>query len=288
MSQDHPAQPLDALWGAAREAARQTLKAATAADKALKAVSTPEAAPQEALTAAGALADARRALEAIDPALIEQLTEALKGARQMWQMGFLKTLKAQAEGEGLRFERLTQDEIRLGQATVILALEKGKATVCYAREPLLEVRADAREIVEGVKQALSDLAGGPFEAEATFDDLAGAYRALVARQGLTPGARVPIVDLIPELLPARQSAAFWKRQDPKKLIPVSRARLAWDLDHLQKARALEQKGARITLGTATGGSAAKKQQVLFLESGPGGGQYYLTFTLKKTGGDHGG
>ena len=118
-------------------------------------------------------------------------------------------------------------------------------------------------------------------ADAVFRELVSAYRILCAQSGLPLGERVNLVDLVSPLFYVRQPDAFWKKQDPRSLRPVTRAQLAWDLDHLQANRHLEADGLRILLGTATGGSTAKKQTVLFLESAAAGGQYFLTFAVRR-------
>ncbi|MFN3199420.1 MAG: hypothetical protein ACE366_13535 [Bradymonadia bacterium] len=283
MTSAHPPQDGDlaTLWGEARDAVKQALKAATAAEKALKAVGDPATSPVAALKALDALSALSCA--PIEQATVDALKGAIEQARGAWRMQFLNGLKAEAQSQGVAFARLTQSEVRLGEATAVLDLDKGVAKVCYAREPLTEVSAEPRALVSGVGKAMAELTSGGFDAAEVFEQITGAYRALLGRKSLPGGERVFLVDLIPELLPARQSDAFWKRQDPRRLITVTRARLAWELDQLQKARALEQGGWRIVLGTATAGSASQKKKVLFLESGPGGGQYYLSFTLKRTG-----
>jgi hypothetical protein len=267
---DQTAPPLDARWQALQEAASRLVKASTAAEKNLRAVNAASADPQGALAALAALAPLRASLDApplAAPALsaIEaEVTESVDA----WRMRWLGELSRAAEAAGVEFARLTSDEVRVGEATVRLHLSRGEAEVCYAREVLDTVRAEPAVVVAAAQRVIATLRRPIDDAPAIFDELVAAYRVLLARSGQPFGERVSLVDLITPLFFVRQPDGFW------------RAQLAFDLDTLQRARCLERGGLRIALGTATGGSTAKKQQVLFLESAPAGGQYFLTFALR--------
>lgn len=270
----------DLDWTGLVDGARTLSRKAQAAEKAFKAAGEPGEAPVVALQAVRALRDVAAAVPSADE--LARAERSLERAVADWRMGFLGRLSAAAEAAGVPLQRLTTDEVRLGRATVSLALDKGQATVCYAREALETVAADPKAIVEAARRGVAAL-DDDRSPEVIFDALAGAYRALLGRRGSEPGARVELVDLLPELFLARQSKAFWNKQDPRKMTAVTRAQLAFDLDRLQRGRMLERNGARIVLGTATGGSAGKKDRVLFLETGGAGGQYYLTFALRRAG-----
>ncbi len=258
---------------------REVARAAEKAEKALKAVDDPESAPREARAALDA-AEGLRAAIATLPATGD-LAAALDEAGARWRLTRLSALKAAAGEAGLAFQQLTSDEVRVGEATVTLRLDQGAADVKYARESLATVPADGPAIVAEVRRQLAVLAEASPAPAAIFDQLASAYKALLARRDLRFGERVELVELLPELFLLRQPAGFWAKPDAKKLRPMTRAQLAYDLDRLQQARALGRDGLRIVLGTATGGTAAKKSQVLFLESGGAGGQYYLSFAMRR-------
>jgi hypothetical protein len=270
---------LGSAWRALGDRVREVSRAAQAAEKAHKGVDDPEAAPREARAALDAVAALRAAMDAL-PATGD-LAAALDEAGARWRLTRLSALKAAAGEAGLAFQQLTSDEVRVGEATVTLRLDQGTAEVKYARESLAAVPADGHAIVQEVRRQLAALAEASPEPAAVFDQLASAYKALLARKDLRFGERVELVEMLPELFLLRQPAGFWAKPDPKKLRPMTRAQLAYDLDRLQQARALSRDGLRIVLGTATGGSAARKNQVLFLESGGAGGQYYLSFAMRR-------
>ena len=214
------------------------------------------------------------------PDTLSHLMRDLDPIAATWRLSQIAAVKRAAEAAGLAVDRLTADEWRVGETTVVLDLEQGEARICYARELLATVRVEPDAIVKAVKKHTRALHRGDPAAQTVFEELRGAYCALIGRRGLTLGERVPIVDLLPELFVMRQSSGFWGKSDPKSPTPVSKAQLAHDLDALQRARCLQHGGWRIVLGTATGGSAARKKSVVFLETGGAGGQYFLTFTLQ--------
>lgn len=281
-SPPEPASPA-ANWSALAEALSALARHAAAAEKAVRAVDAVQDPP-------GALA-ALAQVEKLGPALhaeplhadaLNHLTRDLTEAAADWRLTRLGAFREAAVAAELPFERVATDELRLGEATVRLDLDRGEAEILYARESLETLRAEPRAVVEAVKRQLAHLRREAAP-EAVFRELVLAYRVLCAQQGLAFGERVNLVDLLAPLFYVRQPEAFWKRQEAKAMRPVTRAQLAWDLDHLQRARCLELDGLRIGLGTATGGSTAKKSTVLYLESAAAGGQYFLTFAVRSAG-----
>ncbi len=273
--------PLPApTFTALSEAVSHLSRLAAAAEKVLRAADA-ERDPPAALAALSTVSRLLPALsaEAFTPEALAAVETTLTEAVTDWRLTRLQAFKEAAEGAGLPWQRLTTDEMRVGEATVRLDLDKGEADILYARETLDVVRAEPRAVVEGVRKHLAALTRAD-EPAVVFQEIAQAYRILLARLGLAFGERVNLVDLLPALFFVRQPESFWKKQEPKALRPVTRAQLAWDLDHLQHAHSLEHDGLRIGLGTATGGSTAKKANVLFLESAPAGGQYFLTFAMR--------
>lgn len=277
-----PASPAPSSgWPALEAALRELARLATAAHKAVEAVdaATDPVGATAALATLERLGPALHA-EALHADALKALTTHLADAAMDWRLTRLAAFAEAAAAAGLPFARVTTDELRMGELTVRLDLDRGEATLSYAREPLQTLRAEPRAVVEAVRKQTAAL-GWTQPADAVFREFIAAYRVLCAQTGLPLGERVNLVDLVSPLFYVRQPESFWKKQDARALRPVTRAQLAWDLDHLQAARHLEGDGLRILLGTATGGSTAKKQSVLFLESAAAGGQYFLTFAVRR-------
>ena len=279
---DQTEPPLDARWQAVQAAVAAWVRASTAADKLLRGVTSAARDPQAARAALDALTPLRAVIDdaALAPTALAELhaqtTAAVDSARLRW----LGDLASAAEAAGLAQARVGTDEVRIDEATVRVDHARGEVDVLYAREVLATVRPDPVAVVDAVRTSLAALRRPVEQVPDIFEEIAAAYRVLLARQGLPVGERVNLVDLVAPLFFVRQADTFWKRPDARSARLVTRAQLAYDLDTLQRARRLEHGGLRIALGSATGGSTAKKQQVLFLESAPGGGQYYLTFALR--------
>ena len=277
-----PAATLAADWSALGDTLSTLSRLAAAAEKTVRAVD----AERDPLGAAAALAQVEKltpalGAEALQPAGLGALASRLAEAATDWRLTRLNAFSEAATAAGLSFVRLTTDELRLGVATVRLDLDRGQAEVLYARESLETLRAEPRAVVDAVRRHLTGLNRND-PPESVFRELVMAYRILCAQLSLPLGERVNLVDLVAPLFYVRQSESFWKKQEARGLRPVTRAQLAWDLDHLQQARCLEVDGLRLTLGTATGGSTARKSNVLFLESAAAGGQYFLTFAVRRS------
>jgi len=267
--------PPSSDWTALESALRELARLATAAQKAVEAVD----AATDPLGASAALATIERLgtalhAEALRPEALRALGARLADAALDWRLTRLAAFAEAAAAAALPFARVTTDELRIGELTVRLDLDRGEATLAYAREPLQTLRAEPRAVVDAVHRQTAALRWTQ-PADVVFRELIAAYRVLCAQTGQPLGERVNLVDLVSPLFYVRQP------EDARTLRPVTRAQLAWDLDHLQAARHLEADGLRIQLGTATGGSTAKKQSVLFLESAAAGGQYFLTFAVRR-------
>ena len=277
----------DDQWPAFAAALKAWSRAVAAADKAAKVVKRPGDDPPAARAAIDAVRAARAAIEApaLAPDALERLERGVEERAVPWRLERLGAIQKAVEAAGLRYARITAREVRIGPMSVSVDFEKGEARVAYARETLSVERADPDVIVEAIKEHHKALRRGDPEPRVIFEDLHTAYRTCLARRGGGDGDRVPLVALLPELFVVRQSDSFWNKPGPKSFTSVTRAQLAFDLDRLQRARALQMNGRRVVLGSATGGSAAKKREVLFLEAGPAGGQFYLSFAMQRVGAD---
>jgi len=171
--------------------------------------------------------------------------------------------------------------------TVTLDEARGRAVVCYAREAVAEAPLAAGRIAEAWRQArevLEKRARPPAEFRGV---LLGAYRAWLARTGQQFGERVGVVDLLPEVALALQGDKF--RADPRRgtFVDYPRAQFAWDLAALVRSGLLAAGGLRLEIGPATMGTTAHKRRVLWVEGGPGGGQYCLSLRFVADRGEEG-
>ena len=197
---------------------------------------------------------------------------------------FLDALVAEVERRKLAWQSVGQQPpvLDLAGISVTLDWDKECAALAYGREPLAKVSLVVGEVLSAREEQIDRLRSvwpGP---DVFFAALDSAYRARAGREAKRPGERVHLVDLIPELLVEYELRGL---RSPKTIF--GRAELAYCLDRLAREGGLEQGQRRLELGTATGGSTKDKRQVLFLQAGMGGGQYYLSVCVAPTSGDGG-
>lgn len=205
---------------------------------------------------------------------------------------FGRDMTAAASGEGILCRVLAADplELDLLPFTVLVDPEAGKASLCYARLEVASVGADPGRILKERGRRLKALDAG-WGAEAFFAALLAAYREelrgralsgpalpgpALSGRALPEGERVPLVSLLGRLAFAFQPKQFLRDPVATRFRDYGRPQLAWDLARLRREGKLAQGGLRCSLGPATMEAAKRKEDVLYLEDGPGRGQYYAT------------
>ncbi|MDI7268679.1 MAG: hypothetical protein QME96_11865 [Myxococcota bacterium] len=174
---------------------------------------------------------------------------------------------------------------QVGRATVTLDVARGKATVTYARETIAEAPLVPARVVDAWKAALGALEKRAQAPERFHESLLGAYRGWLARAGRAFGDRVDAVDLLPEVAVAMQGDDFLADPRRSSFADYPRAQFAWDVARLLESGLRGAGGMRLEIGPATMGSTARKRRVLWLEVGPGGGQYYASLRFATEAGE---
>ena len=147
---------------------------------------------------------------------------------------------------------------RLGALTVVIGATR--ADLRYAREPVGSSSREPEAIAAAVARAQHRLALRSRAPDELLPALATAYTAVLRRRGGRPGDRVPLVELRDEL-------------------GGTRAQFAWDIARLRRERRLVVDGRRIDLGVATGHTAARRSQVVWIENDGGDGSFFQSFRL---------
>ncbi len=211
-------------------------------------------------------------------ALVGALGQHLSDLRRQARGRLLRDLDARARSQGLAMQVLTDTplEVQLSPFTVQLDLAVGEARVRYARETVLTCRPEAPAILRAWADAKARIKADALEPARFFDLLRQAYEVARRARGLAPGERVDLVDLTAPLALLRVGPQAWRKTPLGKVPDFPRYLLAYQLVHLRRAGLLSQDGARVDLGTATGGSTRDKKGVLFLPSSATEGQYHLS------------
>lgn len=217
-------------------------------------------------------------------AFVESLDAELESFRLRLRQGFLDGLMQAVESSGLSARRLGDQPplFDIAGIAVEVDFDKEHAELAYARERLARAPLDPALVLHAREEAVRELRSvwpGPESFHAACQ---AAYRARIARLGSRPGERIRLVDLICELSIEYELRGLWQEKSATRRL--ARVHLAYCLDQLARSGALTQRGSRLELGTATGGSAKDKKQVLFLEAGMGGGQYYLSLRFVEDAG----
>jgi len=141
-----------------------------------------------------------------------------------------------------------------------VVIRPARAELRYAREPVGSSPPAPEAIAAAVERARQRLAARSRGPDDLLPALAAAYAAVLRRCGGRSGDRVPLVELRDEL-------------------GGTHAQFAWDLARLRRERRLVVGGHRIDLGVATGHAAARRSQVVWIESDGGGGSFFQSFRL---------
>lgn len=210
--------------------------------------------------------------------LLAALREHVRGGAQRLRHELGRELKSACEAANLAFEVVSREdpvELRIAPLSVRLDFEKGRASLSFARQELCTAPARAAAILEARAAALRELET-PFEPREFFERCWNAYRLALTALGRGRGERVELVEFLPQLALLSQPKKFQVEPIARNYEDYSRARFAYDVLRLRRANGLELAGKRMHFGVATGGTAANKSRVLFLEDGDGRGEYKLT------------
>jgi hypothetical protein len=171
-------------------------------------------------------------------------------------------------------------EYRLGRLHAILDFEAETAQLLFARLPVeRDVALDPDALAAAWRNALERLGRASVEPARFAPQVAGAYRALLARKGKPAGERVEIADLYAEVAFALQPDRFREDVDKRTLVPYPRAQFVWDLLRWRAEGALAIGEQRADLGVAVAGAAMQKKRAFWLEDEAGAGMFYTSFRL---------
>jgi len=253
-------------------------------------------ASMETLDSPRKVSEASRELTSIEPGSLDlqldfrELFDALdadqprRAARRKVEFGRVMTEEARASG--IACELVTADpmEFALPPFTLTVDLAENRAELRYARLVLEELQAQTARIVDAHRKNQERLKSA-WTPEQFFDALLQAYRVQLLHKGDRQGERVRLADLLGPVALAFQGNKF--RTDPVagNYRAYGRVRFAYDLARLRQVGLLLRNDLRLNLGTATGSSTRRKQDVIYIEESVGRGQYYLSawFTPEGSG-----
>jgi hypothetical protein len=217
--------------------------------------------------------------------LVTRLTAVLERLRLRARNTMLADLFRLAREQGIEALQLAQTPVAVLLAPMVAELDfdAGRASIQYAREEVQEASLDARGVLEARQKAMDRIRSAALDSAAFFEAIHRAYQMTLCARGLPPEARLDLVDLLGPLAMLRWGPEHWRASDLREAEPYPRALLAYQLQRLRRDGLLEKDAWRIDLGTATGGSARDKRNVLFIPTTPTEGQYHLSIRFLARG-----
>ncbi len=210
-----------------------------------------------------------------------ELIHAIENRLRTLQMNARQNLMAglQTAFDNPNHLRILSDSplvIYMHPLTVEVHFETGKAALTYAHEVLQTVSSVPEEILNAHQQIVENFRASRIDSQQFWQILKLAYDMVLLKEAQPMGARIDIVQLLPALAWIWPNAAA-----TKKNVVFPRYLLAYQLQKLRSDGLLVNRGWRLDLGTATGGSTRNKANVLFIPMGHSEGQYYLSICLRQ-------
>ena len=253
-----------------RKAAKQAAKAAETLADALKDASKAAANLDDKAASALAAADeATRALGRLNnllPALndltgpLSALTLDARAAAEHSKARLLGALDDALRETG---HKLTgrPPELVCGPLTIELAGTEVRIHYGPGIALLDKVSLDPDKVARRTVELLAQLDGDPLDDTRYLEDLRGAWRAAVAREGGASGSKAPIVKVLSEMAFARQGDGF--RRDPRRgaFSDYGRVQFSHDLGRL-RTRTVD--GSELALTVATRDQTKKASDHLWV------------------------
>lgn len=223
-------------------------------------------------------------LEAERTDLLDAMAARLERTRKALRMSAVGALYRAAASAGLELRKVAEVPPTFFLAPVVVELdfEASSARILYAREVVTNTPLDPAAVLAGRREVMASIRQGALDSPDFFDMLRRAYELVGQVRQVRPGGRVDLVDLMVPLAMLRAGVAKWRTLGDRKISPIPRHLLAYQLQRLRKDGLLEKDGVRLDLGVATGATTKKKRDVLFLPSPDGEGQYYLSIRFIKS------
>jgi hypothetical protein len=221
-----------------------------------------------------------------EDSLRELELHSLLGALEQWKQEapqrlrseFYQRLREACTQRGLKLNVVRREEppeLRVVPLSLVLDLQRSRATWQFAREPLREVDLEVGAVLQTYDQLLSELERKGFEPGEFHTRCYRAYREALFTLGKQPGERVEFEHFLPRLALQLQQRAFLRSPRQRLFREYSRAHFAYDVWRLRRAGRLIHNGWRLNLGVATGDTARQPERVIYFEDGEGNGEYKL-------------
>ncbi|MBI4864286.1 MAG: hypothetical protein HY815_29115 [Candidatus Riflebacteria bacterium] len=223
----------------------------------------------------GPIADAAARLAADLVASLDERARTIRGE-------FLERFLALFVERGVTPRLLAEagPEYRVSPFTVTIDFSAESAQLLFARLPFGKPLAlDATRVVDAWRSGKEALESRALDPDRFSGALVSAYRALLARRGRSPGDRVELSEVYPEVAFALQPQKLLDEADRRHFVSYGRVEFVRDLLRLRKERGLKVGEHRVDLGVAVAGAATQRRRAFWLEDESGTGMFYSSFRL---------
>lgn len=200
----------------------------------------------------------------------------LQKLKDEFQFHFGKKLEEALKSKGFRL-RGQYPTLYTALYKMALMFEKGEVQIFWGPELVKKVRLNPDEVVSTIERFEKELRGRSWDPEAFFLNLQSAYKKVLTTSGKSEGERVPIVDVMDELVFLMQDKKF--KIDPIKLNfrGYSRAFFGYDLYRLRKSGQARE----LSLIVATFDATKYKEKVIFVPESDERGTRYAYMVIGK-------
>ncbi len=176
--------------------------------------------------------------------------------------------------------------LRVGMFSLRIDFESGSAALFWGPEVerlKTGVGLAPGELVATLVRWTEDIRKRATEPELLRSRLHEAYERLRSWKGLEPGTRIPLVDVLGEMVLLMQPASFRANPARDKFVEYPRVRFSYDLYRLKASREATEAKDRLRLHVANFDATTRKTRALWVpdnEDGDGTHYSYVSFFRK--------
>ncbi|HID92468.1 MAG TPA: hypothetical protein EYP60_00095 [bacterium (Candidatus Stahlbacteria)] len=200
----------------------------------------------------------------------------LQKLKNEFQFHFGKQLEQTLKSKGMEL-RGQYPTLYTGLYKLVLTFEKGDVQIFWGPEFVKKVRLNPDEVASAIERFDKELKGRSWDPAVFFLNLRTAYKRVLTIASRSIGERVPIVDVMDELVFLMQDKKF--RSDPTKrnFRGYSRAFFGYDLYRLRRSGQAKE----LSLIVATFDTTKYKEKVIFVPESEERGTRYAYLVIGK-------
>lgn len=205
---------------------------------------------------------------------LNDIDDKLRETEKTLIHNFLRDLEARLDEEGLKIEGHIPN-LSVSLFTLVIDKEALKASLWYGnkQEKIGSYNLNAEMVSNEIVKNLKKLKESEFNSREFLKALYRSYEAARVVKGKSPGERVPISEVLMQLILLRQPDRFYSDPTERNFKEYRRMEFSYDLHRLDK-RELDEH--LLSLVTATRAYTGKRQDFIWVPSGVGSDGNYIS------------